>query len=52
MHEQLHRVAHGGILHQFHVDAWNNAHVEEVLTQCALSSHGCHPSGLTYIEFF
>ena len=48
--QDLHRVAHGSILHERNLDAWDDAHVEEMLTQCTLTAHDGDDGPMSYLE--
>jgi hypothetical protein len=48
--QDLHRVAHGGILHERDLDAGDNSHVEEMLTQRTLTAHDGDDGPMSYLE--
>ena len=48
--QDLHRVAHWRILHKRDLDAWDDAHIEEMLTQCTLTAHNGDDGPMSYLE--
>ena len=51
MNPQFQRIPHGGKLHEGDLGAGNDAHIEEMLAQGALSADGINPGGLAGFQF-
>ena len=52
MDEKLHRVTHGSIFDECDVYAGNDAHVEQMLTQCAVTADTRHRDCFSNMCFF
>ena len=52
MNPQLHGVAHGRKLHERHLGAWYDTHIQKMLAQCTLAADCDNAGALTRDQFF